>query len=78
MKISKKATAILVPIVIFVLAANNVNSFCLLPSSSGMFGVERTNVKCGSYHVVWNFRVFNKIDEVVSFFYVGFVFFLLQ
>lgn len=52
---------------IFVIAANNVNSFFLRN-----VGVEpRTNVKCSKDHIVWNLRVFNKVDEVGSVFNIG-------
>ena len=49
--------------------ANNLNSFFWRN-----VGVERSNVKCGQNHIVWNFRVFNKINEVVSVFYIGLLF----
>ena len=36
--------------------------------------MERTNVKYGQDHIVWNLRVFNKVDEVGSVFYIGLLF----
>ena len=55
---------------IFVIAANNVNSFILRN-----VGVERTNIKCGWNHIVWNLRVFNKIEKVGSVFNIGLLFY---
>lgn len=60
-------------IVIFIIAANNINSYVLRN-----VGVERTNVEYSEDHIVWNLRVFNKVDEVGGVFYTELLFKLLQ